>query len=308
MRVVICFHFTIFVVLETTCTDGIQRSYPLWFAFILLSLSYWKQLTIANTTSRGVVICFHFTIFVVLETTYTHRLVLLALLWFAFILLSLSYWKQLKRAFFRDKAVVICFHFTIFVVLETTDERRLHPAPRCDLLSFYYLCRTGNNIDDKRREWKRVVICFHFTIFVVLETTPCWKQPSPTWLWFAFILLSLSYWKQPGQEGVHLRRRCDLLSFYYLCRTGNNAIAVKVTRNVVVICFHFTIFVVLETTNRYADKLEEGCDLLSFYYLCRTGNNITHAIHNTIHVVICFHFTIFVVLETTLANRTELYA
>ena len=44
------------------------------------------------------------------------------------------------------------------------------------------------------------------------------------------------------------RSCCDLLSFYYLCRTGNNDIAINVARNIVVICFHFTIFVVLETT------------------------------------------------------------
>ena len=66
-------------------------------------------------------------------------------LWFAFILLSLSYGKQLLRKI----------------------EVELH---RCDLLSFYYLCRTGNSVPNNRRELERVVICFHFTIFVVRET------------------------------------------------------------------------------------------------------------------------------------------
>ena len=41
----------------------------------------------------------------------------------------------------------------------------------CDLLSFYYLCRTGNNKERLRLIPSQVVICFHFTIFVVLETT-----------------------------------------------------------------------------------------------------------------------------------------
>ena len=41
----------------------------------------------------------------------------------------------------------------------------------CDLLSFYYLCRTGNNYIEFHRRPPPVVICFHFTIFVVLETT-----------------------------------------------------------------------------------------------------------------------------------------
>ena len=41
---------------------------------------------------------------------------------------------------------------------------------------------------------------------------------------------------------------CDLLSFYYLCRTGNNRQLVRLLVMAVVICFHFTIFVVLGTT------------------------------------------------------------
>ena len=47
------------------------------------------------------------------------------------------------------------------------------------------------------------------------------------------------------QNGV---RRCDLLSFYYLCRTDNNLLVRPFLRFIVVICFHFTIFVVLTTT------------------------------------------------------------
>ena len=67
--------------------------------------------------------------------------------------------------------------------------------------------------------------------------------------------------------------RCDLLSFYYLCRTDNNFEGRASGNQAVVICFHFTIFVVL-TTTLYTDGNNEGrCDLLSFYYLCRTDNN-----------------------------------
>ena len=93
--------------------------------------------------------------------------------------------------------------------------------------------------------------------------------------------------------------RCDLLSFYYLCRTGNNSDTLVVNTAAVVICFHFTIFVVLETTESIKGALESCCDLLSFYYLCRTGNNLSNQKNFTSWVVICFHFTIFVVLETT---------
>ena len=168
----ICFHFTIFVVLETTPDWRKGGTWQLWFAFILLSLSYWKQRSTSTRKRTTVVICFHFTIFVVLETTATVGGLVVAGLWFAFILLSLSYWKQ--RGSEQD-----------------------HRINRCDLLSFYYLCRTGNNGYGGNEYLCWVVICFHFTIFVVLETTcwRCWRCCAA--LWFAFILLSLSYWKQP---------------------------------------------------------------------------------------------------------------
>ena len=220
-------------------------------------------------------ICFHFTIFVVLETTSPRKGHACKSLWFAFILLSLSYWKQpewpviqwetgcdLLSFYYLCRTgnnkvylfpfapwVVICFHFTIFVVLETTEGQYHAHYFCCDLLSFYYLCRTGNNLRNFSSCVTLVVICFHFTIFVVLETTQAWKTAPLRMLWFAFILLSLSYWKQ---RMVRKRLRlscCDLLSFYYLCRTGNNINRNASCKASVVICFHFTIFVVLETTN-----------------------------------------------------------
>ena len=197
MAVVICFHFTIFVVLETTIHFLNMLSAVLWFAFILLSLSYWKQPSWRATPTAWVVICFHFTIFVVLETTPLDTGNIWSMLWFAFILLSLSYWKQRQEVHgFSQES--------------------------CDLLSFHYLCRTGNNWCCRGIYICNVVICFHFTIFVVLETTN--DDDTHVWraLWFAFILLSLSYWKQLRHAGCQHRGRCDLLSFYYLCRTGNN--------------------------------------------------------------------------------------
>ena len=119
--------------------------------------------------------------------------------------------------------VVICFHFTIFVVLGTTLSTVQSIVSGCDLLSFYYLCRTRNNYHALTSDVYHVVICFHFTIFVVLGTT----FPLPS-------LRDL---------------RCDLLSFYYLCRTRNNTAVGVSPLSCVVICFHFTIFVVLGTTS-----------------------------------------------------------
>ena len=302
---------------------------PLWFAFILLSLSYWKQLSPSFRPSVAVVICFHFTIFVVLETTKRYLPEYMFRLWFAFILLSLSYWKQLARcgngntarcdllSFYylcrtgnnggrprhRIHPVVICFHFTIFVVLETTRRTAACRPASCDLLSFYYLCRTGNNYSVAVAFRVEVVICFHFTIFVVLETTQSEESPNPTLLWFAFILLSLSYWKQPGEERQADGSGCDLLSFYYLCRTGNNRSTRTPPR--AWLWFAFILLSLSYWKQRMIDGMREAysCDLLSFYYLCRTGNNFAIAEREALLVVICFHFTIFVVLETTKTRR-----
>ena len=272
----------------------------LWFAFIFLSLSYWQQLyfrycvvtsccdllsfsylcrtdnnpTTWVSTTGSVVICFHFPIFVVLTTTTFAKFTQVKTLWFAFIFLSLSYWQQpaLRAGF---------------------------PRRGCDLLSFSYLCRTDNNLCHDRIIHPKVVICFHFPIFVVLTTTPSRRASS--------------------------RSRCDLLSFSYLCRTDNNRYKIISRYSTVVICFHFPIFVVLTTTKPAARRLlpwvvicfhfpifvvltttftptrpaspplwfafiflslsywqqqlyydrsmNNCCDLLSFSYLCRTDNN-----------------------------------
>ena len=272
----------------------------LWFAFILLSLSYWKQ---PHGCCRAVEMGCDLLSFYYLCRTGNNAIINLCILfslWFAFILLSLSYWKQ--PPVINPRASL-----------------------GCDLLSFYYLCRTGNNTAIATANNSYVVICFHFTIFVVLETTAVDFRDDRKRLWFAFILLSLSYWKQLSIDGAQVYSCCDLLSFYYLCRTGNNVSRQKLIVTDVVICFHFTIFVVLETTHRqvpahppplwFAFILlslsywkqhrqvpahpSPGCDLLSFYYLCRTGNNLMEVYPSYVPVVICFHFTIFVVLETT---------
>ena len=227
-----------------------------------------------------VVICFHFTTFAVLETAFSKFAWDAWKLWFAFILLPLPYWKQ-RRA------------------------TRPPTCPGCDLLSFYYLCRTGNSTASITSTSWRVVICFHFTTFAVLETAFWRAKPTRPRLWFAFILLPLPYWKQ--------------LISSSLCRPA------------VVICFHFTTFAVLETAlfNKNSILLMlwfafillplpywkqptsgretefRGCDLLSFYYLCRTGNSVGLQVSHIAGVVICFHFTTFAVLETARLLDTE---
>ena len=271
--VVICFHFTTFAVLETAGGGEHRPCAPLWFAFILLPLPYWKQHDVAKGNLTFVVICFHFTTFAVLETAISQRYWTHTGLWFAFILLPLPYWKQRIVGYDWRYCVVICFHFTTFAVLETATPRRwrsasllwfafiLLPLPYwkqrkpviqvcgecCDLLSFYYLCRTGNSHVGRELRQVGVVICFHFTTFAVLETAVRGSRFPGLGLWFAFILLPLPYWKQRITLLLQGTRRCDLLSFYYLCRTGNSTDRTAGLPLGVVICFHFTTFAVLET-------------------------------------------------------------
>ena len=169
--VVICFHFCIFVVLATTFHALGLTDFLLWFAFIFVSLSYWQQ-PAGGRLFFG--ICCDFLSFLSLcpaGYTVSPRPPPPPTLWFAFIFVSLSYWQQHKTQELKDKK-------------------------GCDLLSFLYLCRTGNNDHCSDSSADFVVICFHFCIFVVLATTSRKISLKGKVLWFAFIFVSLSYWQQ----------------------------------------------------------------------------------------------------------------
>ena len=94
--VVICFQISIFEPLETTWHLPLQVCLQLWFAFKLVSLNHWKQLRFGILARRRVVICFQISIFEPLETTIALTIILSLWLWFAFKLVSLNHWKQLK--------------------------------------------------------------------------------------------------------------------------------------------------------------------------------------------------------------------
>ena len=68
-----------------------------------------------------VVICFQISIFEPLETTKKGNQTLPLALWFAFKLVSLNHWKQLKIMNLKEAFVVICFQISIFEPLETTN-------------------------------------------------------------------------------------------------------------------------------------------------------------------------------------------
>ena len=64
-----------------------------------------------------------------------------------------------------------------------------------------------------------------------------------------------------------------MLSFHYLCAIRNSGEEDDVRRELVVICFHFIIFVLLGTAEYGGFMDEMSCDLLSFHYLCAIRNS-----------------------------------
>ena len=163
------------------------------------------------------------------------------MLWFAFNLLSLTYWKQ--RSTSNNKATYCC-----------------------DLLSIYYLWHTENNHISLFRLPYKVVICFQSIIFDILKTT--WEQ---IWkccclLWFAFNLLSLTYWKQPGYDlSFSIRVIFDILK-----TTMSHSPFTKRS-----LWFAFNLLSLTYWKQHWNNLLQSlfRCDLLSIYYLWHTENN-----------------------------------
>ena len=142
-------------------------------------------------------ICFQSIIFDILKTTRKHRIILERQLWFAFNLLSLTYWKQLTACGLNANGS--CDLLSIYYLWHTENNLVLEQPERlhcCDLLSIYYLWHTENNISRQINYLFIVVICFQSIIFDILKTTRVRSSSPGHLLWFAFNLLSLTYWKQ----------------------------------------------------------------------------------------------------------------
>ena len=121
LKVVICFQFSIFEPLDTTNLRKKQANGWLWFAFNLVSLNHWTQRWSRHCQPSQVVICFQFSIFEPLDTTLAFDVLIRDKLWFAFNLVSLNHWTQLWPRPTLGDTVVICFQFSIFEPLDTTD-------------------------------------------------------------------------------------------------------------------------------------------------------------------------------------------
>ena len=149
----------------------IATSKELWFAFKLISLSYWIQPK--SHFASWLSSCDLLSNLYLCHIEYSSRgfSVHIRPLWFAFKLISLSYWIQQAV----EEGVGI---------------------GSCDLLSNLYLCHIEYSRLEKKEDLITVVICFQTYIFVILNTALLTFCALVYPLWFAFKLISLSYWIQ----------------------------------------------------------------------------------------------------------------
>ena len=159
----------------------------MWFAYKLVSLNYWIQLSLNYNYLIYVVICLQISIFELLNTTARRSAKDACLLWFAYKLVSLNYWIQPAKAYLRGKIVVICLQISIFELLNTT------------LRSF---------------ETSEGLLWFAYK----LVSLNYWIQPPRNriskgfQLWFAYKLVSLNYWIQLPDKYELVAYGCDLLT------------------------------------------------------------------------------------------------
>ena len=101
------------------------------------------------------------------------------------------------------------------------------------------------------------------------------------------------------EEKDNTRLGCDLLEKSYLCGINNNAQALALLQQRVVICLKSLTFVVSITTRVSIIQLYIGCDLLEKSYLCGINNNSAKRHQPAELVVICLKSLTFVVSITT---------
>ena len=112
-------------------------------------------------------------------------------MWFAFKLVSLNHWKQLRVPIILPTPVVICFQISIFEPLETT-----HRCKRTTNVRLWFAFKLVS-----LNHWKQlpissganvlVVICFQISIFDTIGNNLLIGLLVLFRLWFAFKLVSL---------------------------------------------------------------------------------------------------------------------
>ena len=122
--------------MNTTRKEYYVQSCSLWFGYILLSLTYWIQRRSYLDVKHYVVIWLHPTIFDILNTTMPDSKERHSVLWFGYILLSLTYWIQPTAAV--NTLRVSCDLVTSYYLWHI-QQKHMGRSVRCDLVTSYYL-------------------------------------------------------------------------------------------------------------------------------------------------------------------------
>ena len=132
----------------------------LWIAYKLLSLSYWKQFRWRQQPTE---LCCELLInYYLCHTGNSKRPIDIwaLLLWIAYKLLSLSYWKQWAQA--RCRGQQRCELLINYYLCHTGNSSNIfleNSRVGCELLINYYLCHTGNSFGEGSSQRSYVVNC-----------------------------------------------------------------------------------------------------------------------------------------------------
>ena len=173
-------------------------------------------------------------------------------MWFAFKLVSLNHWKQLRVPIILPTPVVICFQISIFEPLETT-----HRCKRTTNVRLWFAFKLVS-----LNHWKQlpissganvlVVICFQISIFDTIGNNLLMQVRLPL---LVVICFQISIFDTIGNncEGyIPLSKRvviCFQISIFDTI--GNNAEDELWMYDTVVICFQISIFDTIGNNNGF---------------------------------------------------------
>ena len=120
----------------------------------------------------------------------------------------------------------------------------------CELLSFFSIFEIQHNILLQVSDPADVVNCFHFSVSLRYNTTIWTGAESFQTLWIAFIFQYL--WDTTQQWNIEIEHpcRCELLSFFSIFEIQHNLFSHPIIEFLVVNCFHFSVSLRYNTTQR----------------------------------------------------------
>ena len=255
----------------------------------------------AGCLVQFVVNCFHFSVSLRYNTTWSICRNWQNRLWIAFIFLYL--WDTTQP-----------YHKFDF---------RLH---RCELLSFFCIFEIQHNVIFSFPILRIVVNCFHFSVSLRYNTTYTWIWPHVIRLWIAFIFLYLWDTTQQWCIWAYIKNSCELLSFFCIFEIQHNSSFTLSMISTVVNCFHFSVSLRYNTTKHFmmaswislwiafiflylwdTTQLQQPswllwicCELLSFFCIFEIQHNWWKFYALLLVVVNCFHFSVSLRYNTTL--------